>query len=156
MAFFYFPDSISLMKFITYKEEDNLKIAEDFILSVNPKDKAVVVGLYGNLGSGKTTFTKSVARVLGVSDEITSPTFVIEKIYELQNKKFLHFIHIDSYRLEREDELVSLGWNEIISDKNNLIFIEWPEKVSGIMPDHIKIKFSTLDDPNSREIDIHM
>jgi tRNA threonylcarbamoyladenosine biosynthesis protein TsaE len=144
------------MKFITYKEEDNLKIAEDFILSVNPKDKAVVVGLYGNLGSGKTTFTKSVARVLGVSDEITSPTFVIEKIYELQNKKFLHFIHIDSYRLEREDELVSLGWNEIISDKNNLIFIEWPEKVSGIMPDHIKIKFSTLDDPNSREIDIHM
>jgi tRNA threonylcarbamoyladenosine biosynthesis protein TsaE len=144
------------MKFITYKEEDNLKIAEDFILSVNPKDKAVVVGLYGNLGSGKTTFTKSVARVLGVSDEITSPTFVIEKIYELQNKKFLHFIHIDSYRLEREDELVSLGWNEIISDKNNLILIEWPEKVSGIMPDHIKIKFSTLDDPNSREIDIHM
>lgn len=144
------------MKFITYKEEDNLKIAEDFILSVNPKDKAVVVGLYGNLGSGKTTFTKSVARVLGVSDEITSPTFVIEKIYELQNKKFLHFIHIDAYRLEREDELVSLGWNEIISDKNNLIFIEWPEKVSGIMPDHIKIKFSTLDDPNSREIDIHM
>lgn len=144
------------MKFTTKSEVDNLKIAEDFFNKINIKDTAVVVGLYGNLGSGKTTFTKSVAKVLGVTEDITSPTFVIEKVYELQNNKFSHFIHIDAYRLEREEELVSLGWNEITSDKNNLIFIEWPEKVSGIMPDHIKIKFSALDDPNSREIDIHM
>lgn len=144
------------MKFTTKSEVDNLKIAEDFFNKINIKDTAVVVGLYGNLGSGKTTFTKSVAKVLGVTEDITSPTFVIEKVYELQNNKFSHFIHIDAYRLEKEEELVSLGWNEIISDKNNLIFIEWPEKVSGIMPDHIKIKFSALDDPNSREIDIHM
>lgn len=144
-----------IMKFTTHSEADNNKIAEDFLNKISVKNgRAVVVGLYGDLGAGKTTFTKAVASSLGVGDVITSPTFVIEKVYELENKKFTHLTHIDAYRLEREEELLSLGWKEITEDPNNLILIEWPERVSGIMPEHIKIKFTTLPEENSREIEI--
>lgn len=142
------------MIFTTHSPEENIEIATFFIEGLSKKDSAVVVGLYGNLGAGKTTFTKSIAKVLGVEETITSPTFVIEKIYELTNQKFTHIIHIDAYRIEREEELVSLGFKEIIKDPNNLILIEWPEKISGIMPEHIKIKFRTLESENSREIEI--
>ncbi len=142
------------MKIITHSEKENTEVARNFLEKISPKERAVVVGLYGNLGAGKTAFAKAVAKNLGVGDVITSPTFVIEKIYELTNQKFEHLIHIDAYRLEKEVELLHLGWQEIISDPSNLILIEWPERVSGIMPDHIKIKFTTLSDENSREIEI--
>ncbi len=143
------------MKYVTQSENDNEEIVKEFINKITPKsDMATVVGLYGNLGAGKTTFTKYIAKNFGIEEVITSPTFVIEKIYELTNQKFLHLIHIDAYRLEREEELGSLGWNKIISDPKNLILVEWPEKVSGIMPEHIKISFKALENPNSREIDI--
>ncbi len=142
------------MQVITHSEKDNIEVAKNFLEKISPKNVAVVVGLYGNLGAGKTAFTKAIAKNFGVEDNITSPTFVIEKIYELTNQKFKHLIHIDAYRLEKEQELISLGWNEIINDPENIIFIEWPERVIGIMPEHIKIKFDTLDDSNSRKIDI--
>lgn len=143
------------MKYITNSEEENLKIAEDFLSKLSTKESsATVVGLYGDLGAGKTTFTKAIAEVFKIDETITSPTFVIEKIYELVDQKFSHLIHIDAYRLEIEDELVSLGWKEIISNPKNIIFVEWPEKVSGIMPEHIKISFKSLENENSREIDI--
>jgi tRNA threonylcarbamoyladenosine biosynthesis protein TsaE len=142
------------MKIITKSEADNVKIAENLLGKISIGSKATIVGLYGDLGAGKTAFAKALAKVLGVEDSVTSPTFVIEKIYELKNQKFKHLIHIDAYRLEREEELLRLGWGEIISDQENLILIEWPERVSGIMPVHISIKFKTLKDENSREVEI--
>ena len=144
------------MEIITHSEEDNFEVAKNFLEKISPKDVAVVVGLYGNLGAGKTAFTKAVAKNLGVEDTITSPTFVIEKIYELTGQKFKHLIHIDPYRLEREQELVSLGWHDITANPENLIFIEWPDRVEDIMPEHIKILFDTLEDSNSRKIEIEM
>lgn len=134
--------------------EETQKIAEDFVTRLEPlEDGARVVGLYGDLGAGKTSFTQAVAKTLGVSDSVTSPTFVIEKIYELSNAaKFTHLIHIDAYRLEKFEELLHLGWKEITSQKNNLILIEWPERVAEIMPLHIKVKLRTLDSGESREI----
>lgn len=142
--------------------EETNKIALDFVQNLEPqKNRATVVGLYGDLGSGKTTFTQSVAKVLGVRENITSPTFVIEKIYNLSNiehrtSKFYHLIHIDAYRLEKSEELLHLGWQETISDSKNLILIEWPERVSVIMPEHIKVRFETLEGQNSREINIEV
>lgn len=131
------------------------KITEDFVSLLSPNsDKAKVLGLYGNLGAGKTTFTQATCRYLEISENITSPTFVIMKIYELTNKKFTHLIHIDAYRLEKSEELLRLGWNEMISDPKNLILIEWPEKVEDIMPEHTKIKLKTLENPDSREMEI--
>lgn len=145
------------MRHTTNSIEETQKVAEDFVNSLSAySDRAMVVGLYGNLGAGKTTFTQALAKFVGVSDTVTSPTFVIEKIYELTNQKFTHLIHIDAYRLESAEELVRLGWKEIISDKNNLILIEWPEKVIDIMPEHIKVSLNGLENSNSREIEIEL
>ena len=153
------------MKFISNSLEETEKIANDFVgsLYIGNSYGATVVGLYGDLGAGKTTLTQMIAKSFGVSDTVTSPTFVIMKIYELKHlvdssqhlgKKFDHLVHIDAYRLESGEELLHLGWKEIISDPKNLILIEWPERVADIMPEHVKISLKTLENPNSRELDI--
>lgn len=141
------------MKFTAKNLEETQKIAKDFALRLTQGEKATVVGLYGDLGAGKTSFTQGVAKALGVTENIVSPTFVIEKIYELGNQKFSHLIHIDAYRLDDESELLDLGFQKLISDPKNLILIEWPEKVLGIMPEHIKIKFSHIES-DGREVEI--
>jgi tRNA threonylcarbamoyladenosine biosynthesis protein TsaE len=142
------------MKFIAKNLEETQKIADDFARGLSAKnDGATVVGLYGELGSGKTSFTQGVARELGISETIVSPTFVIEKIYELSNQNFSHLIHIDAYRLEKSSELLNLGWLEIIADPQNLILIEWPERVADIMPEHIRINFRHIEN-EQREIEI--
>jgi tRNA threonylcarbamoyladenosine biosynthesis protein TsaE len=143
------------MKYISNSIEETQKIADDFIKNISPKtDFAFVVGLSGNLGAGKTAFTKCIAKSLGVEEAVTSPTFVIEKIYELQNQKFSHLIHIDAYRLESGEELQNLGWQRIISDPKNLILIEWPEKVSSVVPEHVKMNLKALETAGSHEIEI--
>lgn len=109
---------------------------------------ATVVGLFGDLGSGKTTFTQSLGKHLGIKEVMTSPTFVIEKIYLLKNHSeefpvaFTRLIHIDAYRLEKGEELQSLGFAELLKDPQNLILIEWPERVVDILPPKmVKINF---------------
>ncbi len=135
--------------------EEMKKLAEDFAKKLESKaDSATVVGLYGDLGAGKTFFTQSVAETLGVTENLVSPTFVIEKIYELTNQKFSHLIHIDAYRIESSSELLSLGWQKIISDPKNLILIEWPERVEDIMPSHIKVKIKHLASETAREVEV--
>lgn len=120
------------------------QVANELIARGPAAKAATVVGLYGDLGAGKTTFTKEVARCFGVTRTVASPTFVLERIYKLAPKyKFKHFIHIDAYRLSGGVELKALGWKEIISDPKNLIFIEWPEIVIDAMPKkHIGIFFT--------------
>ena len=127
------------------------------VLKSAPVGKATVIGLYGDLGAGKTAFTKAVAKELGIRETVSSPTFVLERIYKLPKKTghtFTHLIHIDAYRFEDSKELLHLGWEEIISNPHNLIFIEWPEQVASIMPKkHIKIYFKHKGE-NTREIEI--
>lgn len=143
------------MKYISNSIEETQKIADDFIKNISPKsDSATAVCLSGNLGAGKTAFTKCVAKTLEVEDTVTSPTFVIEKIYELQNQMYTHLIHIDAYRLESGEELLNLGWQRIVSDPKNLILIEWPEMVDGVMPEHVKINLKALETAGSHEIEI--
>ena len=82
------------------------KMAIDFVQNLNLKEGATTVGLKGNLGSGKTTFSQFVAEELGIDEQITSPTFVIQKRYKIQNSdKFDTLIHIDAYRLSFGEEL---------------------------------------------------
>lgn len=100
---------------------------------------ATVVALSGDLGAGKTTLTKDVAHILGIKGSITSPTFVIEKMYGLPSKTkshFTRFIHVDAYRLESSHELDVLGWHEVVNDPKNLIFVEWPEHVREALPEN--------------------
>ena len=135
--------------------EETQKLAHDWLASLSdPEDEATIVGLYGNLGSGKTTFVQAVARELGIKEVVTSPTFVIEKIYETGHVHFARLIHIDAYRLENGRELQALNFEELVENKNNLILIEWPENVKEILPEnHLKILCEFVDE-NSRKFEI--
>ncbi len=111
--------------------------AELFMENLTPaQERATLVTLTGELGAGKTAFTKCVARILGVTEEITSPTFVLQKNYTLpENKKgFKQLIHIDAYRLKSGEELGPLSFAETLRDAGNLILLEWPEQVADALP----------------------
>lgn len=119
---------------------------------VSNRSGATVVGLLGDLGSGKTTFTQALARQLGVTERVTSPTFVIEKIYNLHNQKFNNLVHIDAYRLHKAEELAHLDWAAITADPNNLILIEWADRILSLLPPGApKIMFHFIDE-TTREI----
>ena len=100
--------------------------------------KATIVALQGDLGSGKTTFAQGFGKIVGVEENMPSPTFVIMKSYNIDWNGFKKLIHIDAYRLEKEDELLHLGWDELIKDPENFILIEWPERVEGLIPKDAK------------------
>ena len=110
-----------------------------------PKRHALVVKLEGELGSGKTTFVQGVAKGLRIKEKILSPTFVIIKVYKLQTKNYKLLYHIDCYRIKDEHDLLALGWDKIVSDPRNLVFIEWLERVRKILPQNtISISFETI------------
>ena len=128
------------------------EIARLFFEAILKKSKhkkgATVVALSGDLGAGKTAFTQYVAKHLGVTSKITSPTFVILKKYPIKKSKHYTFlIHIDAYRLTHEEDLSPLKWNELISDNKHIIFIEWPENVAkAIPPDATRVTISHMKD----------
>ena len=121
------------------------------------------MGLSGDLGSGKTSFAQGVANALGVSEHVTSPTFILERIYKLSQPlpftishlPFVHLVHIDAYRLDNASELKHLGFEELVQDPGNLILIEWPERVQEALPPDIQtLKFEFIDE-NTRKIIIN-
>lgn len=128
--------------------------AERFVREIIPRgDGATLVTLSGDLGAGKTAFTKEVAKAFGVEEEVTSPTFVLEKIYALpQDQKFKRLIHIDAYRLESAEELAPLAFTELMKDAGNLIFLEWPERVQAALPIPAKHLTFTPGDNDARTI----
>lgn len=122
------------------------KLARRFARRLRPqKNGAAVVGLYGELGAGKTAFVQSCAKALEVAGQVTSPSFVIEKIYFLppRPKGFHRLIHLDCFRLAGAAELLAIGWEIIIADPVNLIFVEWAERIKKILPsDCLRVKFA--------------
>lgn len=143
------------MKFTSRSLEETNEAARILLDSLEAQDKAHVIALQGDLGSGKTAFTQEAGKILGIKDRMQSPTFVIEKIYPILFRGFKNLVHIDAYRLEKDEELLHLGWEEIIREPENLIFIEWPENVAGIIPEHAKkVSFKFIDE-KTREIEIH-
>jgi len=138
-------------------EEFNAE-AVRFASTLRKEKAATVVALSGELGSGKTTFVQAVARHFGVEESVTSPTFVLEKMYELPpdsargENKFSRLIHIDAYRVEDASELIVIGWGKIARDPDNLILLEWPEHVSALIPDGASRIALTYIDENTRDI----
>jgi tRNA threonylcarbamoyladenosine biosynthesis protein TsaE len=108
---------------------------------------ASIIALKGELGAGKTVFTKGIATYLGVKETVTSPTFVIEKKYTIPNHDIWEqLIHIDAYRLEGEDDLGALDWHTIATNPKNLVVVEWPEQVGLGIPERAHwIEFETVD-----------
>ncbi len=141
------------MKILVKNVYEMQRFAEQYCSSLVSDKQAVVVALFGDLGTGKTTFTQGLAKALGVTETVTSPTFVIEKIYKLDHQAFDHLIHIDAYRLEQSSELARLGWQDILSNPRNIIAIEWPEKVADIMPKDQRVLKFTFIDESTREIE---
>jgi len=145
------------MEKISNSLEETKSFAKEVAAKISPKEgAATIIGLYGDLGSGKTTFMKFFANNFGIEEEeVQSPTFIIMRIFEIPesiNSGFKKLIHIDAYRLESDKELLNLGWNELISHPGNLICIEWPEKVSGIMPEHFMLRFEHGQSEGERKI----
>lgn len=118
-------------------------------------NKAYIVALIGDLGAGKTALVKEIGKELGIADNMVSPTYVIQKKYEIgakftshaqQSTRFTHLIHIDAYRIESADELQVVGWGELVQNSKNLIFIEWPEKAGDLIRPDLTIKCQFVDE----------
>lgn len=105
--------------------------------------KARIVALHGDLGAGKTTFVQGFIKALGVRHHVTSPTFVIVRKYHLSEKskvesrKFLNVFHFDLYRIHGPNEILALGFKKIINDPQNIVLIEWPERIKKLLPKNI-------------------
>ncbi|HLN18635.1 MAG TPA: tRNA (adenosine(37)-N6)-threonylcarbamoyltransferase complex ATPase subunit type 1 TsaE [Patescibacteria group bacterium] len=103
-----------------------------------------LVCLAGELGSGKTTFTQGLLRGLKVGGNFSSPTFVIMKKYRD------NIFHLDAYRVE-SDDIINLGWREIVSDKKNIIIVEWADRIKNIIPkEALWINFEWIDKDRRR------
>lgn len=133
-----------------YLLEELGDIVSEFLKSpLTPlKGGATVLGFSGNLGAGKTTFTKELLKQLGHEGGVPSPTFVLRRDYMVDSKKV---IHIDAYRLEKPEHIYQVISKEELEDKNNLIIVEWPEKSEDIF-DAIYL-FEHIDE-NTRRISV--
>lgn len=125
-------------KYISRSVDDTLRIAQDLESEKFPN---MVICLYGELGSGKTVFTKGFARALEIEETITSPTFNIIKEYDSGE---LPLIHMDVYRLEETDE--SIGFQDYFLS-GGVSIIEWADIIKNKLPDHrLDIKFKVVDE----------
>ncbi|MDD5589664.1 MAG: tRNA (adenosine(37)-N6)-threonylcarbamoyltransferase complex ATPase subunit type 1 TsaE [Candidatus Portnoybacteria bacterium] len=146
--------------FLTKNARETQKVAGEIVGSLLKKNrtKAAVLALEGELGGGKTTFVQGLVDIFELKVPITSPTFVVMKRYEIGNpeisKIFKNLYHADCYRLEHSQDLAALGFGEIIKNPENLIIVEWADKVREIIPDDAAwIKFEWMGE-EERKIEI--
>lgn len=134
------------MRVISFSAQQTKKIAADLakkILAGTPYKKyALIVALVGDLGAGKTTFVQGFAKALGIKHRMVSPTFLIFRKYELRNKKYDFFYHVDVYRIHSPKELNVLGFKSLIQNTKYIILVEWAEKIKKLLPkDTIWVRF---------------
>ena len=116
--------------------DDFISVIEDILSSYKKSGlKNLVIALQGDLGAGKTAFTQQLAKYLGVTESVTSPTFIIMKQYEIDSEDFDSLVHIDAYRIEDESEIEPLRLKEIVEQPNIVVCIEWPEIIPTVVPE---------------------
>lgn len=114
----------------SYSREELPLVAKEVLSLLDvSEDRATVVAFFGELGAGKTTLVQAIATELGVQEIVTSPTFVIAKWYRTTTSNFYTLVHIDAYRIEKEEELSTLGFDKLLREPKALVIIEWPEKL---------------------------
>ena len=139
---------------ITNTPSQTKKLGEELAKEILKKGfgrTAFVIGIEGELGGGKTTFLQGFAKGLGIKEKVLSPTFVILKKFRIpksnfKKSNFKYFYHIDCYRLQKPKELLNIGFKEIASRPENIVGVEWAEKVKKILPkDVFEVKFRVID-----------
>lgn len=142
---------------ISQSLKETKKIAADFLAAVKDQSsapRAMVIGLSGELGAGKTAFTQAIATSLGIKERVLSPTFIIMRRYAINPPygNFVFLYHWDCYRLEQATEITALGWPAILDDPANIVIVEWPEKIQALWPaGYWRVRFKVLS-PKKREM----
>ena len=134
------------MTILTNSEAETEQAGADFAKNL---PAGTVVAMYGELGAGKTAFVRGMARGMGLSARVNSPTFTIVNEYEGKIPLF----HFDMYRLGGADELFDIGWEDYLR-RNGVCAVEWSENVPGAFEgDEITVRFAKLG-PEARRIEI--
>lgn len=147
-----------IYKTVSSRETKKLaaSLAKEILTARLKNSRAVIIALSGDLGAGKTTFVQGFMKGAGIKRKITSPTFIIIKNYELRIKNYGDYkriYHIDCYRIHRPKELLNLGIKEIFNSSQNIVLIEWPERLKNYLPKNvIRIKFQYGEKENERII----
>ena len=120
------------MQIITHSEQETKDLAKKIAAKLSG---GMILCLYGELGAGKTTFVKGLAKGLGIKDNITSPTFALMNFYKIRNPKseIRNLVHIDTYRLKNEEELIQIGAEDYVGAPDSITVIEWPEKIINLL-----------------------
>ncbi len=114
-----------------------------------------IYSLIGDLGSGKTHFTKGFAKGLEIKSTITSPSFILMKVYKINKGKIKYFCHVDAYRLKQPQEIIEVGLKEYLDRKNTITVVEWADKIKKILnPYQQQIITFLFVDKNIRQIKI--
>ena len=135
------------MEIVTNSNEETINFAQRFAKTITPPE---VIVLSGDLGAGKTTFSKGFAKGLEISEIITSPTFALLNEYEGKTPLY----HFDMYRLSSKEEAIELGFDEYFKHNNGVILVEWAENVEGLFgAPYIRLTIEKLTE-NQRKIKI--
>ena len=137
-----------MMEIITKSANETKKVGISLAMELKkqlPLKHAFVIALIGDLGAGKTTFIQGLASGLGIKESVLSPTFLILKQFSIALKSYKNFYHIDTYRLKNSQEFLELGFKDLVGNPENLIVIEWADKVEKILSkDTLWIRFENL------------
>jgi tRNA threonylcarbamoyladenosine biosynthesis protein TsaE len=135
---------------VTGSTDETLELARAVAELLRPGD---VVSLVGELGAGKTVFARGVARALGVTELVVSPTFTIVREYEGR----VPLVHVDVYRIDAVQELHDLGFEEVVRD-DAVTLVEWGDRIDGLLPgDRLDVRLApgAADDERVVEIEGH-
>jgi tRNA threonylcarbamoyladenosine biosynthesis protein TsaE len=134
-------------EYISKSQIETEKIAQSLVQKLQGGE---VLALIGNLGAGKTVFVKGLAKALGIEDNITSPTFVLMKIYQTQHQKIKRLVHVDCYRLEKTEDLAEIGLADYLDDPENVVVIEWADRLANLPKNTININIDYIEGQTRR------
>ena len=137
-----------MMQITTHSADETQALGQKLASRLAPGD---VIAYFGDLGAGKTAFTRGLAQGLGITDPVTSPTYTIVNEYLSGRIQLFHF---DMYRLSSSDELFDIGWEDYLS-RGGVCAVEWSENVEDALQDAIRVTIEKdADEPDTRHITI--
>ena len=137
-----------MMQITTHSADETQALGQKLASRLAPGD---VIAYFGDLGAGKTAFTRGLAQGLGITDPVTSPTYTIVNEYLSGRIPLFHF---DMYRLSSSDELFDIGWEDYLS-RGGVCAVEWSENVEDALQDAIRVTIEKdADEPDTRHITI--